>query len=127
MEEISAYFADFPRQPEWDETVTKTELLEPSDEAGIGARWKTFERLDSLQSDQGRTPRLHNGRHRRHGGARDARIGALPARGLAHLPAAALVFKGLDPKQQAQRQASLENVKTMVERASVSNAVAVTV
>ena len=57
--EVYRYLADFSRHSEWDETATRLEQVEKGDANGIGAQWRTYEKLDSLQSDRGRKPLLH--------------------------------------------------------------------
>jgi len=54
--EVYAYLADFARHPEWDQTTQKVELSEAGDATGVGAKWKAYEALDSLQSDRERKP-----------------------------------------------------------------------
>jgi len=164
VEEVYAYLADFTNQADWDETVTKVEQAEPGDVNGVGAKWKSYERLDSLQSDKGRkshsnlarnaglamrevrelTPHQRVAWHSytmpRMGVTADCAFELTPDAGgttvsftvqfnmLAVIESVTkFVFKGLDAKQQAQWQASLENVKTQVERSSVSRSVEVAV
>lgn len=59
--EVYRYLADFSQQPDWDHAVAKTEQVAAGDAQGVGAKWRTNERLDSLQSDRNRKPLLRTG------------------------------------------------------------------
>jgi hypothetical protein len=58
VSEVYRYLADFSRHCEWDQSATRLEQVERGDAEGIGAQWRSYEKLDSLQSDQGRKPLL---------------------------------------------------------------------
>jgi len=59
VSEVYRYLADFARHCEWDQSATRLEQVEKGDVNGIGAQWRSYERLDSLQADRGRKPILH--------------------------------------------------------------------
>ena len=58
VSEVYRYLADFARHSEWDHSATRLEQVEKGDANGIGAQWRSYEKLDSLQSDKGRKPLL---------------------------------------------------------------------
>jgi hypothetical protein len=59
VSEVYRFLADFSRHSEWDQTATRLEQVEKGDANGIGAQWRSYEKLDTLQSDRGRKPLLH--------------------------------------------------------------------
>ena len=59
VSEVYRYLADFAHHPEWDQSVSRIQQVEKGDANGVGAQWRSYELLDSLQSDRGRKPLLH--------------------------------------------------------------------
>jgi hypothetical protein len=59
VSEVYRFLSDFARHAEWDQSATRLEQVEKGDANGIGAQWRSYEKLDSLQSDRGRKPILH--------------------------------------------------------------------
>lgn len=51
-EQVYAYLADFPRHCEWAQTLDRMEQVRAGDDAGIGARYFTYER-QAFQADGG--------------------------------------------------------------------------
>jgi uncharacterized protein YndB with AHSA1/START domain len=51
IERVYAYLADFPRHAEWAQTVERLELIQPGNDQGVGARYRTAER-QSMQHDR---------------------------------------------------------------------------
>lgn len=56
VSEVYRYLADFSRHAEWDESATRLEQVERGDANGIGAKWRAYEKLDSIKADRDRKP-----------------------------------------------------------------------
>jgi uncharacterized membrane protein len=50
VEVVYHYLADFARHTEWDDLTERIEQVAPGDGAGVGARYRAHERIDSLLS-----------------------------------------------------------------------------
>ena len=61
VSEVYRFLADFAHHAEWDFAATRLEQVEAGDARGVGAEWRTYEKLDSLQSDRGGKSLLHLG------------------------------------------------------------------
>ena len=59
VSEVYRFLADFSRHAEWDQSATRLEQVESGDVNGVGAKWRTYEKLDSLKGNPDRKSLLH--------------------------------------------------------------------